>query len=150
MNDAFHWTYHGQIILFKGWITDSAGAYIGTLIFVFFMGLFSEFLTSYRHSLNYDKSQIEETTALINSDTEGSPATQTSSIVKTWTLFRATHYWKTITHIIQYVINYFIMLMVMSFNAGIGICALGGIGTGYFFFGKRRVADQIAEEELCH
>ncbi|EFA76788.1 hypothetical protein PPL_09539 [Heterostelium album PN500] len=148
MYSFFHWDFLGQAILFKGWVTNNVGIYVLTLFVMFGMAVFSEFFTSYRHSLNYNATDNPETTPLINDTEEVSK--KTSDLRKNWNKFSATHYWKTFCHIVQYVVNYFIMLVVMTFNAGLALAILGGIATGYFIFGKKRVADNIAEEELCH
>ncbi|EGG13667.1 hypothetical protein DFA_11428 [Cavenderia fasciculata] len=133
----FHWSYSGVPIVFEGWVVYSPGLYAFSILMVFAICLFSEYWASYRHSLN--NPITSETQPLINGTKK--------TFKQQYNTFLSSHYWKTIVHVIQYAINYFIMLVVMSFNAGLAFAVLGGIGVGYFMFGRRRV---IIEEELCH
>ncbi|KAF2070939.1 hypothetical protein CYY_007745 [Polysphondylium violaceum] len=141
---SFHWSYFGQPILFKTWVTNSAGAYVLSLLIVFAVSLFSEYWSSYRYSLNSDKNtssaNYEELTPL-NGERRG------HSIGKLYRTFMKSHLWKTICHMLGFMISYFIMLVVMTFNAGLGIACVLGVGLGYYLFGRSRLG---VVEDICH
>ena len=48
-------------------------------------------------------------------------------------------------------ISYFLMLMVMTYNGGVFIAVVVGLGMGYFFFGFDRaaVANQAMSDTCC-
>eukprot|EP01132_Coremiostelium_polycephalum_P011110 gene11110-13594_t len=141
----FHWSYLNQPIVFEKWSNSSPGLYALSIIIVFSLAILSEYTSSYRHFLNSTPLLKEETeqTGLIN----GGDTYRKFSIKKFYKQFLTTHAWKTMVHVFQYALNYLIMLIFMTYNAGLAIAILCGVAVGYFLFGKRRV---VIEEELCH
>jgi len=144
MSMSFHWSYIGDPILFKTWVANSAGAYVLSLLIVFAVSFFSEFWSSYRYSLSNKKptsSNYEELVPLNGCENKK------FSIAKLYRQFMASHLWKTICHMLGFMISYFIMLVVMTFNAGLGIACVLGVGLGYYIFGRSRLA---VVEDICH
>ncbi|EGC32900.1 hypothetical protein DICPUDRAFT_81308 [Dictyostelium purpureum] len=136
---VFHWSYENSPLLFPGWVFNSPGAYALTLMICFAISMFSEWWSTYRHSLNTRVS--DNNTIFIKRDDH-------FSIKELYNKFLDSHLWKTIVHMVAFTINYMVMFFVMSFNGGIAISVILGIGTGYFLFAKKRYVAVV--DDLCH
>ncbi|EAL64610.1 hypothetical protein DDB_G0285545 [Dictyostelium discoideum AX4] len=144
----FHWTYENSPLLFSTWVFNSPGAYALTLLICFSICLFSEFWSTYRHGLNSTNSSEQERSLLINNHNSGK---KNSSLKDLYNKFLISHLWKTIVHMIAFIVNYTIMLIFMSFNGGICISCVLGIGVGFYLFGQKRFSKSVAIiEDMCH
>jgi len=152
MKMFFHWGWY-DYILFKGWIPYNQLTYAISFIAVFFIALLHEGYKALKEKLlmkwksNYERIATEE-----NSVNTISPQL----------VYRDTKYdWKreipgAIYKSIDMALHYLIMLIAMTFNAGLFIAIILGYGVGHILFArlnkpKKRSRGSIMEvEESCH
>ncbi|KAK4717738.1 hypothetical protein R3W88_016076 [Solanum pinnatisectum] len=114
MHMTFFWGKNTEI-LFSGWPGyDNLGMYILTLVVVFFMAIFVEFLS---HSNYINKSNVDDH--------------MTCGLLQT-TLYG-----------LRTGLAYIVMLAVMSFNVGVFLVAIVGHSLGFMVFGSRVLRNRL-------
>ena len=103
-------------LLFDGWDPDSKWTYFGCLVAVFFIAFCAEGLCILRDHID------RSTTATIKQTQKG--------------LFSG-RIWQSVCFFFQLMASYLMMLAIMSFNTGVFIAAMLGLGTAYFSIGFR-------------
>ena len=141
----------GVAILFSGWDNLSWGGYIGSCIFVIFLGVLVEAITTYR--ILYPRNQKDQD-AFASCETPAANDGETkTSLKKKGKMTTTEHLVKTALYFVGVTLSYALMLIVMTMNVGIFLSAVLGLTIGYFFFGPTRAQAGAAENDAadcCH
>jgi len=144
-------------LLFRPWYITTGWQYALSFIGVFLGALLFEFLKTAqvrlsswekesRRSLFYDEPQEGEARGLMSA-IESAP----SSAKKTPPLFLccfcdtslALRLTKSVLHAVQVTCSYFLMVVVMTFNAGLLFAIIGGAAVGYFWLAGAQQAGTL-------
>ncbi|KAK2719925.1 high affinity copper uptake protein 1-like [Artemia franciscana] len=161
----FHFGYENETVLFQGWTLNSVEALIGTCIGIFFLAIFYEGLKYFREYL-YKKSAAavvqyssvsEPQLSNGNGATTIQPKPRTMSAsdldgiitIQPMQMLSGSHFAQTLLHLAQITLSYFLMLIVMTYNAWLMIAICAGSAVGYFLFGWSK-AHVVDITEHCH
>ena len=151
----FFTTGDDTTVLFEGWTTDNTGEYIGSCLFVIFLGILLEAITTFRmvypnHKIDFSTAGfIAAHTPRTNAAGAASVDSKPVNVGPTWRV----HAVKTILYLIGITIAYFLMLIIMTFNVGLFISAVLGLTIGFFIFGMARSrtgSNENDSAECCH
>ncbi|GBG72054.1 hypothetical protein CBR_g10988 [Chara braunii] len=127
--------YFGQhvVILFDGWKTDKTWKYAVTLVGIFFWCILHEYLSTTRGKLEASIRSAEKG--------KGHPPCMYGLNANT------IHFLAMTLYIVNVTSSYFLMLIVMTYNAGIFITLVSGLATGYLVF--RRPGTRFYSSDVC-
>jgi len=86
---------------------------------------------------------VLDTFLILNRD----PSTCKSSTCRSEVLMTIT---QTLLYMLQITLGYFLMLIVMTYNAWLFIAIILGAGTGYLCFARFRISDKIQAADNSH
>ncbi|KAL2607880.1 hypothetical protein R1flu_026453 [Riccia fluitans] len=125
MQMTFYWGKRAHI-LFDGWSTNNLEKYLFSLLGIFFIAIFHEWLATFRASA----------TSFVRASKE------TNNLKSPFLLHRL---FLTGLFAVHAITGYALMLMVMTFNGGIFIVIIAGLSVAHFFFkGYNEVATVVA------
>lgn len=130
---------HCEVILFKQWIAETLGAFIGSSLGIFFIAILFEAIRYYRDYL--DK---KETLKNRNRKKAGLPLKSAKEY-----MLSANHIVQCFLHALQISIGYWFMLIFMQFNFWLCFVIVMGAVVGYFLFAWMRQI-YIKPCEDCH
>lgn len=146
---VFFTTSENTIVLFEGWETTNYGEYIGTCLFVIFLGIFLEWLTTFRELYPRSFSSAGGYFGAATPNAAAAAAGDGHDAKPAG--FSVQHLVKTILYMFGVTIAYFLMLIAMTFNVGLFISAVLGLTIGYFIFGPIRArCGSVKSTECCH
>jgi len=150
-NMMMHMFFHGgtnATILFEGWEVSETGAFIGSVVAVFFLAFLYEPLKFYReHLYRHSFKTVEVNTVSLQVENGGAEK-ETHKTVQV-PMLSCMHIRQTCLHVVQVVLSYFLMLIFMTYNYWLCLAVAAGAGAGYFFFGwKKSLVVDITEH--CH
>jgi len=150
--NGFYWS-DDTTILFGFWATETVGQYLASCLCFFVLAMLYEWLSSFRFSyakeLREAKEKKEQTelasekSLLLNGDT---PLGKIAIFMQRFTLL---HLKLTVMHMIQLTLAYTLMLVIMTYNVGLGLSVMGGYALGFFIFASA-VPERAAEPASCH
>lgn len=107
-----------EVILFREWIAETIGAFIGSSFGLFFLALLHEGIRYYRdHLENCEIKHVNEEKSRNKTNMEY--------------IFNKTHIIQSLLHPIQIAIGYWLMLVFMQFNFWLILSILLGATFGY-------------------
>nr|GEX02864.1 copper transporter 5.1-like [Tanacetum cinerariifolium] len=125
MHMTFYWG-HKVTLLIDSWKTDSWFSYIITLIICFLFPVLYQFLEVHRLQLKLLSSSANGVVGAI----ENEPLLYT----KFFSSRKRKRFVGSVLFGMSSVINYFMMLAVMSFNGGVFVAIVVGLAVGYWLF----------------
>jgi len=138
----FHWSTD-VVVLFEAWHVNTPGWYMVTAATLFLLGLFYEWLITFRQGYEYKIQSKRFESKPIAADFISKnnrhnllrhlPEPQVEAVNK-----NAYHLVAAALHVLQLSIAYVLMLVVMTYNLGLVIAVIGGAGVGYFLFARLR------------
>merc|ERR1712216_853441 len=133
-------------VLFKWWKSDSIGVYVVTLLATFVLGMMQEFLASvsveFAHRLR-DAYKASSSVSAADAEVKllsDSVSTDADSQIRARIL-------ASVSHMVFVGWHFIAMLAFMTYNAGICIVLLLGIGVGHFVFKTGRVFSKKVDPE---
>ncbi|GAQ90797.1 ctr copper transporter family protein [Klebsormidium nitens] len=163
MHSFFYWGPE-VTLLFQPWMIMSWPKYYVALVGVFLFCVLHEWFTTYRTSLDAElrgrsKSGADESLDfhLLPSgegssqrrDQETDLQPTSSRKPKTWPGTAAPRFLLSFLYAVNLGSSYLIMLIVMTFNGGLFLAVLAGLGVGYGAFGYHRGSSKQSSD-LCH
>lgn len=142
------------------WHVESPGWYTVTAVAIFLVGLFYEWLITFRQGYEqrmHSKRLEEELKIQCDDDLYD---VQASQPLKKLLRLTPQHQAKVVNdnfhhlvaaalHVIQLSIAYALMLVVMTYNIGLTVAVIAGAGAGYFLFARLR-RNVVINEAGCH
>jgi len=143
MEMFFHFSINDYILI-EQWVPQTIGAYVGSLAAVFFLAILGE-------ALRFFRSKMEErwTKKLEHGDYEPLVPTGERPWIASIEISRA------VFHMVDIFVHYTLMLVAMTFNAGLFFAIIVGSGTGvliFSFFKKDKAHEKQSEpiNDTCH
>lgn len=126
-------------VLFDGWVFSTVGGLVGSMIGIFVLAFGYEALKFLRAYLLVSAAEIRERN-------KKSGDTRFSQL----TILSKSHLIQTALYGIQVIISYFLMLIVMTYNAWLGLATVWGLVVGYLTFAWRTPkTNQVGDEPCC-
>ncbi|XP_059468814.1 high affinity copper uptake protein 1-like [Neocloeon triangulifer] len=122
MSTSFHFGYC-ENVLFDTWKIRNEGSLVGSMFGIMAMAILYEGLKSLREHLFWKESlkKVENLTPIRK------------------LIFGSPHLVQTGLHVVQVMLSYFLMLIVMYYNAWLFISVVCGSTIGYYVFGWRKL-----------
>ncbi|KAF9446920.1 Ctr copper transporter [Macrolepiota fuliginosa MF-IS2] len=131
----------GDVLWFQGWVPQSHGAMAGTCIGIFLLALFDRWLAAMRAAAEVywgKRAQIALANKLNTQGGGPSPQSPMGTLsMRTIPPFIPSHdIARGLLHGVQALLTFAFMLAVMTFNAGIILSIVIGLGVGQTLFGR--------------
>ncbi|RUS73271.1 hypothetical protein EGW08_018966 [Elysia chlorotica] len=140
-------------LLFHNWHAETPGAMIGACCAIFCLAVLYEGLKELRSQLQ--RSYTLPTSGLF--DTLGRPQAELRDLLfeegdrkAVWTIYSWRHLVQTLLHMVQAILSYSLMMVFMTFNLGLCLALVLGLGVGYFLFGWTRDAPGAVGTQPCN
>ncbi|XP_014677854.1 PREDICTED: high affinity copper uptake protein 1-like [Priapulus caudatus] len=148
-------SFHGgfsELIVFDIWRVDTMSGMIWSALAVFTLALIYEGLKIWQENLlmQAQKACVRYTAyARTSKDRTVYSETRSHGSCCSGRLFSVVHVLQTLLHLIQVICSYFLMLVVMTYNAWLCTGVVLGATLGFFVFGwKRKVI--VDSSDICH